>query len=298
MHYPVLWREVLEYLAPRPGNIILDATLGGGGHSLKIAGKIGPGGKLIALDRDPEAIARVREKAGDVKGLIRFVNEDFRRTGDVLEELAPDGVDGSLFDLGLSSYQLDSPERGFSCMSEGPLDMRFDRSMPVTAEDIVNDMPRKQLADIIYRYGEERGSRAIASAVCRERNKARISTTSQLADLIKRAVGRRYRNQKLHPAVRTFQALRIYVNDELGALSEGLEGAIQRTRPGGRICVISFHSLEDRIAKRIFRSHAREGGLRILTRKPLRPSGEEVKENRRSRSAKLRVAEKAENETA
>lgn len=292
MHYPVLLGEVIDSLALEPGDTILDATVGGGGHSQEILKKIQPEGRLIALDRDPEAIERVRGRLGGGEAGVTYANRDFRYVEEVLGEAAPDGIDGAVFDLGMSSFQLDDPDRGFSFLKDGPLDMRFDKARGQSAEDVVNGTDRDDLADLIYKFGEERLSRRISAAICVARKDKRIRTTSELAGIIASAVGGRYSRQKLHPAARTFQALRIYVNDELTSVSEGVSGAIRCLRPGARICVISFHSLEDRIIKNIFRDGKRSGELEVMTKKPVTPSPEEIKENIRSRSAKLRVAEK------
>ena len=290
MHLPVLLSEVLEYLCPEPGDVILDGTLGGGGHAARIIEKIAPGGKLIGIDRDPEAIERIVQKFGD-QGI--FVNDDFRNVDRILKEVGADLIDGAVFDLGVSSYQIDDGRRGFSFLKDGPLDMRFDAAEGISAEKVVNEFGKEELADIIRKYGEERHARLVATAICAERRKKRISTTGDLVDVIRGAVGRKYTRQRIHPAARTFQALRIFVNDELGSAEEAVRVTLPHLRPGARICVISFHSLEDRIVKNVLRDAARAGQMKLVTKKPVTPSREEIGANPRSRSAKLRVAERA-----
>jgi len=271
---------------------VLDATVGGGGHADEILKRIIPGGKLIAVDKDPEAIERTRRLFEGLSEFITFINRDFRDITEIIASLGIDGIDGALFDLGMSSFQVDEEGRGFSFLKDGPLDMRFDPRGGTSARNVVNGAHQEELAGIIRSYGEERHALLIARAICAARRDKRIDTTAELAEIIRKAVGGRYRGQRLHPAARTFQALRIHVNDELGALKEALEGTVKYLRPGGRICVISFHSLEDRIAKNFFRDAAKQGGIDIITKRVLRPTREEVRENPRARSAKLRVAEK------
>ena len=292
MHLPVLLEEVVSHLGPEPGDVIVDATVGGAGHAKEILRKITPGGKLVAFDRDAEAVKRVRDELGEFRGSFTAVNEDFRDIDQVLDSLNIKSIDGALFDLGMSSFQVDDAARGFSFLREGPLDMRFDISRGMSAAEVVNSFGRDELADIIREYGEERHARAVAGAIAEARKERRIETTGELADIIVRAIGRRYARLKLHPAARTFQALRIHVNDELNAVEEALKKTPDLTKSGGRICVISFHSLEDRIVKNTFRTMARSGELKIVTKKPLTPGEEERKRNPRSSSAKLRVAEK------
>ena len=286
-------REVIEFLDPASGEVVLDATLGGGGHAKEILDRIGPGGVLIAVDRDAEAVERAREALKGRAGRIVYVNEDFRNIEKILEIAGVGEIDGAIFDLGISSFQVDDGARGFSFMRDGPLDMRFDPSQKLSAREVVNKFGRRELADIIRNYGEEKHAKIVAEAILAARGRKPIETTAQLRDIIARAIGGKYRHQKIHPAARTFQALRIYVNDELSAVEEAVKRAVPYLSPGGRICVISFHSLEDRIVKNAFRSLARSGEVVIRTRKPVRPCDAEVRENPRSRSAKLRVAEKA-----
>ncbi len=292
MHFPVLLEEVIFNLKPEVGDIILDATAGGGGHARAILEKIAPGGKLITLDRDQEAVRRVREELKDFQENLVALNENFKNVDKVLDSCNIDRIDGALFDLGMSSFQLDEPERGFSFSKDGSLDMRFNTSEGMTACDVVNKFSMADLAQIIKKYGEERHSKLVAKAIVEYRRSGRIQTTGELAEIINKAIGRKYSRLKLHPAARTFQALRIYVNDELGALEEGVKKALSFLSPTARICVISFHSLEDRIVKNIFRTMARVGDLELVVKKPVRPSEGEIDENPRSRSAKLRVAEK------
>jgi 16S rRNA (cytosine1402-N4)-methyltransferase len=307
MHIPVLLREVLEGLQVRPGGVYIDATVGGGGHAAAILERSAPDGRLLGIDRDPEVLERARERLrpfGERAVLVHGSYAKLRRIAvryDFLE------VDGILFDLGLSSWQLSDPHRGFSFQIEGPLDMRYDPGHGIPAAEIVNRWPEKQLAEVIRRYGEERFARRIARAIVRNRP---IRTTTELAELIARVVGRGREDQ--HPATRTFLALRIAVNEELQALEQALPQAVSLLRPGGRLAVIAFHSLEDRIVKTFFQRESRDclcppqvpvctcghrATLRLVTRKPIRPSEEEVQINPRARSARLRIAERLEDPT-
>lgn len=278
-HQPVMLSEALDLLNVQPGGVYVDATFGGGGHTRGIVER---GGQVLALDQDPDAHKRA-ERLGGVA--IRFVKANFRDLKAVLASQGSPPVNGILADLGVSSFHFDDPARGFSYQQEGPLDMRMGDSGP-TAAEIVNTLPEEELANIIWRYGEERQSRRIARAIVEARAREPIETTTRLAEIIRRAVGFRKAG---HPARRTFQALRIYVNDELGALTELLEAAGRVLAPGGRLVVISFHSLEDRIVKHFLREDPR---FRVLTKKPLVASAAEQKENPRSRSAKLRAGER------
>ncbi len=284
--------EVIEYLNLKPGQCILDATCGGGGHTEEIAKRILPGGKLIAVDKDLEAIERVKGKLKEYKDNIVFVNSDFKEISKILKEADEAFLDGAVFDLGFSSFQLEDSGRGLSFLKDGFLDMRFDKNIQITAFNVINEASREELADIIYKYGEERYSRLIANAIYDCRKNKKISTTLELVDIIESSVGRKYRNQRIHSACRTFQALRIFVNDELGSLEEALNSVISKLKVGGRLCFISFHSLEDRIVKEHFKKYKMTGEIKILTKKIITPSREEVRENSRARSAKLRVAEK------
>lgn len=303
-HIPVLFDEVLRYLKPQPGGKYIDGTVGAGGHSAGILEGSAPSGQVLAFDRDEEAIAFARERLAEYAQRLTFVHDSYARMQEVAARTGFEKVDGILLDLGLSSRQLDDAQRGFSFMSEGPLDMRFDRSRGDTAADLVNNLDKEALADIFWRYGEERHSRRYASAILEERP---IATTAELADLIERIAPHYVRRKRIHPATQVFQALRIAVNRELDELETGLPAAIELLRPGGRVVVISFHSLEDRFVKQLFRDLSKDcvcpprqpictcdaqAIVRVITRKVVRPGEEEVERNPRSRSARLRVAEK------
>jgi 16S rRNA (cytosine1402-N4)-methyltransferase len=285
VHVPVLLPEVLEWLAPQPGSILVDGTLGGGGHTRELAQRVAPGGLVIGLDRDPRAIERT---AAALQGLpVRLVHASYADLPQVLTELEIPAVDGILLDLGLSSDQLADDERGFSFHSEGPLDLRFDAESGRPAWELLQRMPTDQLADLIYEYGEERHSRRIAREIVAARQRQPIRTAAQLGDLLRRVVPRS-RHDRIDPATRTFQALRIAVNGELKELERALMELPNCLRPGGRAAIISFHSLEDRLVKQSFRDNPRWNSL---TKKPIWPSEEEEERNPRSRSARLRVAE-------
>lgn len=275
-HTSVLYLEALDWLAVRPGGVYVDATLGGAGHTRGILER---GGRVVAFDQDPEAIARAQ--ALDLPNLT-LVQANFRDLVSELEKRGLSPVDGILADLGVSSFHFDDARRGFSYQQEGPLDMRMGTS-GISAAEVVNTYPEDELADILYRYGEEPRSRRIARFIVENRP---ITTTTQLAEVIRRATGYR---QAGHPARKSFQALRIYVNDELGALEQLLRGAEQVLKPGGRLVIISFHSLEDRLVKHFLRDSTR---LKTLTKKPIIPSAKEQQTNPRARSAKLRAAER------
>lgn len=294
IHAPVMLKEAVDLLNLREGGTYVDCTLGGGGHAKEILRQIGKTGCLIAFDKDKYAIERSQKVLAPYLDRVTIVHRDYRCLADVLRELQIVEVDGVLFDLGVSSYQVMEPERGFSYNYDASLDMRMDDRSAVTAADLVNTLSEKELADLIYRYGEERWARRIAFFVVEQRKKTPIKTTGQLTEIIKAAIPAAARRKGPHPARRTFMALRIAVNDELSGIEEGLRAGISFLKPGGRIVVISFHSLEDRIAKRVFREYAAspQRSLRILTKKPLVPADNEVLVNPRSRSAKLRAAEK------
>ncbi|WP_105318019.1 16S rRNA (cytosine(1402)-N(4))-methyltransferase RsmH [Thermus tenuipuniceus] len=277
-HIPVLYQEVLHLLQVRPGQVYVDATLGGAGHT---KGILEQGGLVIGLDQDPEAVARAR--ALGLPGL-RVFQRNFRHLKEVLQEAGVSQVAGILADLGVSSFHLEDPKRGFSYQREGPLDMRMGEEGP-TAYEVVNTLPLEDLRRILRDLGEEKQAHRIAKAIVEKRQKAPIRTTLELAEVVRQAVGFRKAG---HPARKTFQAIRMYVNDELGALEEFLRQAEEVLAPGGRLLVITFHSLEDRVVKRFLK----ESGLKVLTKKPITPSPEEVAKNPRSRSAKLRAAEK------
>jgi 16S rRNA (cytosine1402-N4)-methyltransferase len=293
-HVPVLLDEVLQFLNVRPGGVIADATVGLGGHSAEIAKRLGATGRLICFDRDPEAMElakarmeEVRAEIGDAMPEVIFEPRAFSETGGVI---APESLDGLLADFGVSSLQLDEAQRGFSFRSEGPLDMRMDTRTGETAEQVVNQEDENELADLIYEFGEERRSRRIARAIVRARP---IRSTAELASIIS-AAAPSMKGDKIHPATRTFQALRIRVNDELGEISTLLASAPSLLKPGGRLVLISFHSLEDRLVKDAFRDASHNGIFEVLTKKPVVAVEQEQLRNPRSRSAKLRAAERLE----
>ena len=291
-HIPVMNKEVIGYLGLKPGMVILDATIGTGGHAYEILSKIAPGGRLIGIDRDRESLLIAEQRLENFKNNLNLVCQDFRNIKAILDSLGVKYLDGILFDLGISSYQLDAPERGFSIKKEGPLDMRMDRDSYISAYDLINKLSSKEISSILLNFGQERWHRRIADCIVRERSHLPIATTAQLSSIVIGAVPHYAKHQKIHPATRTFQALRIAVNRELEALQAGLDKAVEYLKTQGRICVISFHSLEDRIVKNTFRDFYRKNILEIITRKPLRPAEEEVISNARSRSARLRVAQK------
>ncbi len=302
-HIPVLPDEVISGLRVEPGSRIIDATVGGGGHAAEILAASAPDGQLLGLDRDPAALEVAKERLAPYEGRFELVHASFADLREVAEAHNFVPVEGILFDLGLSSLQLGDAERGFSFMSEGPLDMRFDpTSGGPTAADLVNTLSAEALADILYEYGEERQSRRIAKAIVEARP---VHTTGELTDVIAEEVGRR--RGRLHPATLTFQALRIAVNEELTAVKAALPQAVEILEAGGRLAVIAFHSLEDRIVKRFMRRESKdcicprelpictcdhEATLNVMTKKPIRPTEEEAAVNPRSRSARLRIAER------
>ena len=305
-HVPVLLHECLEGLNIRPGGIYVDGTLGRAGHALAIADQLTTG-LLIGIDRDATAIKEAGERLEPFSENVRLVHENFRDIGAILDGLGIDRVDGMLFDLGVSSPQLEEAERGFSYMQDAPLDMRMDRSAARTAREVVNTWSQERLRQILFEYGEERYAPRIAKAIAAARKTEELATTGQLVEVIKSAMPGSALREKQHPAKRSFQAIRIAVNDELGAVEDMLEAAVERLKPGGRLAVISFHSLEDRLVKNAVRR--REKGctcprdfpicacgfvptMRAVTRKAIRPGAEEIENNPRARSAKLRVAER------
>ncbi len=288
IHVPVMLAEVLAQLAPQAGQRLVDGTLGGGGHTRRLAEAVGPVGNVLALDRDPLAVARASEA---LRGLpVSVANASYAELPEVLAEIGATNVDGILLDLGLSSDQLADAERGFSFSGSGELDLRFDPTRGEPAWRLLERAGEQQIADWIYQYGEERCSRRIARAIVERRRGNPVRTAEELAELVRRAVPRTPGPQRIDPATRTFQALRIAVNDELGELERALARLPDCLRPGGRLAIISFHSLEDRLVKNAFRDDPR---LRALTKKPLMASEEEVASNPRARSAKMRVAERA-----
>ena len=305
-HVSVLLDECIENLAIKPDGIYVDGTLGLGGHSYEIASRLTTG-RLIGIDRDETAIARAGERLAPFAGKITLVHGNFSDTASILDDLGIDAVDGMLFDLGVSSPQLDEAERGFSYMNDAPLDMRMDRSEGLTAYDVVNDYSADRLNRIFWDYGEERYARRISAAIIAAREKKPVETTFELVDIIKGALPAAALREKQHPAKRCFQAIRIAVNDELGAISALMDTSPDKLKLGGRLCVISFHSLEDRIVKSGIA--ARENGctcpreapictcgfiktLKSVCRKPILPGADEIERNPRARSAKLRVAER------
>jgi 16S rRNA (cytosine1402-N4)-methyltransferase len=286
VHLPVMAREVIGLLKPERGGVYVDATVGPGGHSEAILGRLAEGDVLIGIDRDEEAVRAAGERIRDGRFVLK--KGRFSDIARITRDLGFGKVDGVLFDLGISMLQLKGPERGFSFGSDGPLDMRMDRGGGATAADIVNSCSQKELERILREYGEERYARKIARAIVEGRRRGRINTCRELSELVGAAVGRRGR---IHPATRTFQALRIEVNEELDELKKGLQSALSALAAGGRMVVVSYHSLEDRAVKVFIREKASEGAVRALTKKPLRPESEEVMRNPSARSARLRAAE-------
>ncbi len=301
-HHPVLYQEIIHALMPQSPGKYVDATVGAGGHAWGILEASAPNGQLLALDRDPQALAIASQRLSVYPSRVRLVHASYIQLLDELHRLGWEQVDGIVFDLGVSSMQVDQPQRGFSFAKDGNLDMRFDPGQSIRAADLINSLPEQELADLLWQYGEERLARRIAQEICRQRP---LRTTLELAQLIERTVGGR--RERIHPATRTFQALRIAVNDELQALQAVLPQAIQALASGGRLAVISFHSLEDRIVKQFFRRESRDclcppqqpvctcghrASLKEITRRPIVPSEDEMRTNPRSRSARLRIAEK------
>lgn len=308
-HTSVLLEPSLDHLAVRPDGIYVDGTLGGGGHSFHIAERLASGGRLIGIDRDEEAIRAASERLLPYRDRVTIVKDNYGNIRDVLNSLEIPGVDGILLDLGVSSHQLDTAERGFSYMADAPLDMRMDQEEQKTARDIVNEYSEEELYRMIRDYGEDRFARSIARRITKEREQEPIETTGQLVRLIEQAIPRKVQKTGGHPAKRTFQALRIELNRELTILDEVIDTMIDCLNPGGRLCIITFHSLEDRIVKGRFRTAedpcicpknfpvcvcGRKSKGRVVTRKPVLPSEQEREENPRAKSAKLRVFEKTE----
>ena len=307
-HKPVLLQEVLEFLQPKPGMVFVDGTLGGGGHSKAILEKILPGGKLLDFDQDLDAINAAKQVLTPLgEENFQLFHRNFRDMAQALSQTAYEKVDGILLDLGVSSYQLDQKERGFSYQYDAPLDMRMDRTQDFDAAELVNKAGLEELARIIRDYGEEKWAKRIASFIVEERQRNPLRTTGQLVEVIKKAIPNSARREGPHPAKRTFQALRIAVNRELEILPPALEDALGLLKPGGRMAVITFHSLEDRLVKTAFRKAAQgcvcpkdfpmcvcqqKPRVKIITGKPVVPTTEEIADNPRARSAKLRVVEK------
>lgn len=306
-HRPVLLDECIEALNIRPEGIYLDGTLGRAGHSREIARRLSGSGRLICVDRDQAALDAAQERLSEWMDRVTLVHSNFDRVSEILDELGISGVDGMLFDLGVSSPQLDDGSRGFSYMADAPLDMRMDRTEGLTAADVVNTWPQEELRRILFQYGEERYAPLIAAAIVRRREERPIETTLELVDIIKEAMPARALKEKQHPAKRSFQAIRIAVNDELSSVDRMIQGAVPKLNKGGRLAVITFHSLEDRIVKTGFGAFAkgcicppdfpvcvcgRTPDIKLVNKKPILPSQQEIEENPRARSAKLRVAEK------
>lgn len=305
-HKPVLFYETVDSLAVKPNGVYVDCTLGGAGHSSLLLSRLTTG-RLIAVDQDRDAIENAKKKLAPYMEKLDLVHANFEEIGSYLERLAPDGIDGAMIDLGVSSHQLDTPERGFSYHNDALLDMRMDQSAPLTAAEVVNTFSHASLCRILRDYGEEKRANAIASAIVKNRETKPIETTLELAEIIKSAFPTKERFEGKHPARRSFQAIRMAVNRELEVIDRALDDLISHLKPGGRLSVITFHSLEDRLVKERFRSYSDgctcprdfpvcvcgfQPTLKIITKKPILPSEEELEENSRSRSAKLRVAEK------
>jgi 16S rRNA (cytosine1402-N4)-methyltransferase len=286
-HTPVLLDEVKRFLEPRPAGRFIDATLGAGGHTRMLLEQTAPDGRVLAIDQDESALRGALEALESFGSRLVTAHSNFRDVASVAEEYGFVGADGILADIGISSMMVDDPSRGFSFMREGPLDMRMDRNQELTAAEVVNGFGERELADILYNYGEERRSRAIARSVVQARP---LRLTTDLARAVERVMGRP-RYGKIHPATRTFQALRIYVNDELKSLERFIDASMTVVRSGGRLVIVTFHSLEDRIVKNKFRAPAVPG--RVLTKKVVTGTEEELRRNPRARSAKLRAWEKA-----
>lgn len=306
-HKSVLLRETVDSLNIRPAGIYVDGTLGGGGHAFEVLKRLGPEGRLIGIDQDADAIKAATERLESMKERVTIVRNNYRNIREVLESLGISKVDGIYLDLGVSSYQLDTAERGFTYRENAPLDMRMDQRNEKTAADIVNEYGEMDLYRVIRDYGEDRFAKNIAKHIVREREKSRIETTDQLVEIIKAAIPAKIRAEGGHPAKRTFQAIRIELNKELEVLNESIDTMIRLLTPGGRLSIITFHSLEDRIVKNRFRTNenpcicppdfpvcvcGRKSMGKVITRKPILPDETEMEENKRSKSSKLRVFER------
>ncbi len=306
-HVSVLLREAVDGLNIKPDGIYVDGTLGGGGHSLEIAKRLTEGGHLYGIDRDMDAIEAAGERLREYSDRFTAVHGNFYNAAEILDELGVDKIDGFLLDLGVSSHQLDEADRGFSYMHDAPLDMRMDRQSEYTAWNVVNEKSEKELNDIIYKYGEEKWAKRIAQFIVAERNIKHINTTYELVEVIKKAVPKGARREGPHPAKRTFQAIRIEVNGELAILDKAVDSMTLKLNEGGRMCIITFHSLEDRIIKNAMRRHenpctcppefpvcvcGKKPDGKVITRKPVLPSEEELEFNPRARSAKLRIMQR------
>lgn len=306
-HKSVMPEETIDNLNIRPGGIYVDGTLGGGGHSYRILKKLNGDGRLIGIDQDADAICAATERLEEFGDMVTIVRDNYHNISNVLTNLGINGVDGILLDLGVSSFQLDTIERGFSYRADAPLDMRMDKRNEITAEDIVNDYEEMELYRIIKEYGEDRFAKNIAKHIVEARNKQRITSTGQLSDIIKSAIPMKVRASGGHPAKKTFQAIRIELNRELDVLTDSIDMMIDLLNDGGRLCIITFHSLEDRIVKNGFRKNenpcicppdfpvcvcGKKSKGKVITRKPIVPSEEELKDNKRAKSSKLRVFER------
>ncbi len=306
-HKSVLLNECIESLNIRPGFSYVDCTTGGGGHSLEIAKRLSDGGRLICFDRDTDALSAAKERLCDYLDKVIFIHDNYSNIDEVLEDINITDIGGILADLGCSSYQFDTPERGFSYMHDAPLDMRMDKDAPLSAFDVVNGYNEEELKRIIFEFGEERFAPRIARNIVNERKVSPIKTTKELSDIIKASIPQSNRENGPHPAKRTFQAIRIEVNSELSAIKPLIYGGIKHLTSGGRMAIISFHSLEDRIVKNAFKDKetgctcppdfpvcvcGKKPEIKVLSKKPILPSEKELTQNPRSRSAKLRVAEK------
>ena len=305
-HIPVLFDEVMEWMDPQPNGIYADGTLGGGGHSYEIASKLSENGRLIGIDRDRDALTAASQRLSEFEN-VTYVHNNFSNIKSILSELDIEHIDGAVIDLGVSSYQLDSAERGFSYMQDAPLDMRMDKDSDFSAYDVVNTYSEEELARIFFEYGEEKFSRKVAKLICQTRNEKNIETTLELVEIIKKAIPEKFRQKGSHPAKRVFQAIRIEVNSELEPLKKAVTDFFECLSPGGRLAIITFHSLEDRIVKQTFKSFegtctcpkdfpvcvcGRKKLGKLISTKPILPSDEEIEYNKRSKSAKLRVCEK------
>lgn len=294
IHKSVLLKEIVEYLQPKPGKIFVDGTANGGGHTFAIAEKVAPSGKVVAIEWDKDIFENLKNRVegSEFKNNIIVANDNYANLKDILSQNGIAGIDGIVLDLGFSSLHLESSGRGFSFQKDEPLDMRYSQGQELTAYKIVNSWPEEDIARILRDYGEERFSYKIAKAIYDQRKREKISNTNDLVKVIEGAVPGFYRRGRIHCATRTFQALRIAVNGELDNVERVLPQIVENLNSGGKVTIISFHSLEDRIVKNFFKDKAKEGKLKIITKKPIVASEEEMKENPRSRSAKLRVAEK------
>ena len=306
-HIPVLFHEIMDIMAPEPGEVFVDCTLGGGGHSRGFLERMGADGRLIGIDQDTNALKAAGENLAEFGERVTYVHSNYNNLDEILNTYAPDGVDGILFDIGVSSHQLDEKDRGFSYMQDAPLDMRMNQSLKFSAWDVVNTYSEDELHRIIKEYGEERWAKRIAQFIVEFRKEKPVDTTGELVDIIKRAIPKGAREEGSHPAKRTFQAIRIEVNDELGVLTRTISVAAKHLKKGGRLGIISFHSLEDRIVKEQFRYLASDcicppelpfcqcdkvSEVKILTRKPVTATKEELEANSRSKSAKFRAVVK------